>query len=176
MDLLKVRTNTFQNVQIGSHLKGEKIGEISRKLQVNVIETTGIKGGNGRKDVGYHWCVTCNCSAGKKKSSFFFFSFSSSARPPAAGAVVSVTRRRRGQYPARVLSSTEQPAFNFDPGLPAIDAAAYGALDKNSQISGISVVFPNLTLNSIKIYRIQRAKKLKFCQKNPADYLKLWTS
>ena len=26
--------------------------------------------------------------------------------------------------------------------------------------------FPNLTLNSIKIHRIQRAKKLKFCQKN----------
>ena len=40
-----------------------------------MIETTGIKGGNGRKDVGYHWCVTCNCSAGKKKVLYFFFFF-----------------------------------------------------------------------------------------------------
>ena len=40
-----------------------------------MIETTGIKGGNGRKDVGYHWCVTCNCSAGKKKVLSFFFLF-----------------------------------------------------------------------------------------------------
>ena len=106
----------------------------------------------------------------KKKSSFFFFSFSSSARPPAAGAVVSVTRRRRGQYPARVLSSTEQPAFNFDPGLPAIDAAAYGALDKNSQISGI-LLFSKLNFKFNKNSSHSTCQKIKILPKKTGRLL-----
>ena len=133
-----------------------------KKTRVNVIETTGIKGGNGRKDVGYHWCVTCNCSAGK--SSFFLFFFFRAASGSRCGRLGdSQTSRSISRTRSVIDGATSVQLWPRSSGhwRRRCFVAAYGALDKNSQISGILVVFPNLTRNSIKIHSIIRPKNEK---------------